>query len=84
MVVCSECFPSDSVKIPPHTEFKKLVEYSSEKKLKVLVGSNVNAHHTEKGSSDVNPNGESLCEYLIAQGPLVQNKEKEQTYITRG
>ncbi len=36
-----------------------------------------------RGSSDINPRGEGLCEYLMAKGLLVQSKEKAPTFITR-
>ncbi len=82
--VYSACFPSNSVEIPPPAEFKKLVEYCSEKKLELLVGSNANAHHTVKAylGRQLNRRG-SLWEYLMAQGLLVQNEGKAPMFITR-
>ncbi len=39
--------------------------------------------HTVWVSSDVNPRGESLYEYLMERGLLLQNKGKAPTFITR-
>ncbi len=83
VVVCSAYFPLDSVEIPRPAEFKELLKYCSEKKLKLLLGRDAHAHHTVWGGSDVNPRGESLCDYLMAHDPQVQNKGKAPTFITR-
>ncbi len=83
-MVCSAYFPSHSAEIPPPAEFKELVEYCSEKKLELRVGSDANAYHIVWGtSSDVNPRGKTLCEYLMTQGLQVQNKEKAPMIFTR-
>ncbi len=42
VVICSAYFPSDSVEMPPLTEFKRLAEYGSEKKRRSLVGIDAN------------------------------------------
>ncbi len=65
------------------SEFKELIEYYSEKKLELLVGRDANAHYTAWGNSNVNPREEGLCQYLMAQGLLVQNKGNAPTFITR-
>ncbi len=44
VVVRSAYFPSDSMEIPPHTEFKELMECCSDKKLEFPAGSETNAH----------------------------------------
>ncbi len=81
--IYSAYFSSDSVEMPPHAEFKELVEYCSEKTLKLPVESNPNAHYSVWGSSDVNPRRESFCAYLIARSLLVHNKGKAPTLIPR-
>ncbi len=49
VMVCLAYLPLDSVEMPPHAEFKELVEFCSEEKLELLVGSDANAHHTVYG-----------------------------------
>ncbi len=83
VVTCSAYFPSDSGTPPPPKEFKERVEYWAERELELLTGCDTNAHHTVRGSSDVNSMGEDLCEYLRAQKLLVLNKGKAPTFFTR-
>ncbi len=69
MVVCCTYFPSDLGTPPTPKEFKELVEYCAERKLKLLTGCNTNSHHTVWGSSDANSKGGGLCEYLMVRTP---------------
>ncbi len=46
MIVCSTYFLSNSVEMLPHTEFNDLIEYGSEKKVELPVGSDADVHHT--------------------------------------
>ncbi len=83
VIICSAYFPTDSGTPPPSIEFKELVEYCAERTLELLTGYDANAHHTVRGSSDVNSRGKDLCKYLIAQELLVLNKGKAPTFVTR-
>ncbi len=77
VMVRSAYFLSDSVEMKPPTEFKELLQYCSEKKLELLFGRDANAHHTIRGSSDVNPRGR------IHVSIIVQNKGKVTIFITK-
>ncbi len=42
-----------------------------------------NSHHTVLVGTDISPKKDYLCEYfLMAQEPLVKNREKAQTFVT--
>ncbi len=71
----------------PHTnstkEFKELVEYSAERTLEFITGCDANSHRIVWCSSDVNPSGQDLREYLTAQELLVLNRGKTPMPVTR-
>ncbi len=46
LLVCPAYFSSDFMEMLPTAEFKEWADYHPEKKLELLVGNDLNAHHT--------------------------------------
>ena len=54
--------------------------------MKLIIGSDVNAHHTLWGSTNVNNRGETLLEYILSTNLIILNRGNTPTYknVTRG
>ena len=48
----------------------------------LIIGCDVNAHHTSWGSADINNRGESLFNYIMANGLDIMNKGNRPTFVT--
>ncbi|KAL7724910.1 hypothetical protein ACLKA6_020046 [Drosophila palustris] len=78
-VLASAYFPGDSSDAPPR-EVSALVEYCQDKRIRWIIGCDVNAHHTVWGSTDVNKRGECLLEFLVSKNISVLNRGDEPTF----
>jgi hypothetical protein len=67
LTVTSANLPHDSDKSPPSKGLRDIVDYCSRNKLQLIVGCDANAHHIIWGSTDINPRGECLMEYLVSK-----------------
>lgn len=67
-VYCSAYFPHDMDS--PLEDLKKVVSHCDQNNLPLIVGSDANAHHIIWGSSDINPRGSALMEYLCSFSSL--------------
>ena len=45
---------------PPSAMMRDIVQHSAQEKKEIILGIDVNTHHTLWGSTDINPRGESL------------------------
>lgn len=50
---------------PPSETVRRLVSHCNETGKELIIGTDANAHHVLWGSSDINPRGEQLLEYLV-------------------
>jgi splicing factor 45 len=66
--------PYDSDEPPPSKGLREVVDCCSGNKLQLIVGCDANAHHIIWGSTDVNPQGECLMEYLVSTNHNILNK----------
>jgi hypothetical protein len=66
---------------PPSAMMRDTVQHSAEEKKEIMLGIDANAHHTLWGSTDINPRGESLMEYLISTKLNILNKGNEPTFL---
>jgi hypothetical protein len=71
----------DSEDQPPQEEIKKLVAYAKDKGLELLLGCKANSHHEVWGSTDINPRGESLLDFIMRTGLQILNAGKEPTFL---
>ncbi|KAI5696957.1 hypothetical protein M8J75_002931 [Diaphorina citri] len=83
IIIASAYFPYDSPSHPPTLECAQLVEFSELQNLDILLGVDANAHSESWGSTDTNPRGESLLNYLLSKRLIVLNEGCEPTFMTR-
>lgn len=76
--------PYDSRDPPPSRDLELLVEHSSIGAHQLLLGVDANAHNkTGWGSTDTNPRGESLLQYIVSNNLHVCNIGNSPTFVTR-
>lgn len=68
---------------PPSPIPQELVEFGKREKKEIIFGCDSNAHHTIWGSSNINPRGKSLCEYLSSTDLIILNKGNKPTFVNR-
>lgn len=81
VVICSAYFPGDTRGCPPQ-KMSDIIAYCAESKLQLIVGCDANAHHTAWGSTNINPRGESLLEFISVEGLVVTNIGNRLTFVT--
>ncbi|KAG8225457.1 hypothetical protein J437_LFUL004458 [Ladona fulva] len=80
IVICSSYLWYDAPDHPPNWELDGLVNFCKTKSWDLLVGCDSNSHHSVWGSSDVNPRGESLLEYLMTTELQLLNRGSQTTF----
>ena len=80
VVVASVYLPYDSVELPPSREMTAIVDYARGNGFSLLMGCDSNAHHTSWGSTDTNPRGRSLLEYIVSCDLYVLNQGNTATF----
>jgi splicing factor 45 len=73
LVVSSAYLPYDSDEPPPSKEVTDIIDYCYRTKKQLTIGCDANEHHTLWVSTDVNPRGESLMEYLVSSNLNILN-----------
>ena len=82
IILGSAYFPYNDNKPPPPGELEKLVMECRAVGTHLIIGCDANAHHTSWGSSDINNRGESLFNYIMANGLDIMNKGNRPTFVT--
>ena len=83
-VIGSVYLPYDSREPPPSRDLELLVEHCSVGNHQLLLGADANAHSKSGwGSTDTNPRGESLLQYIVANNLHVCNIGNTPTFVTR-
>jgi ribonuclease HI len=83
VVLASAYFPCEDP-APPSQGLIALVKYCKKRSLQLLVGSDVNAHHTVWGSSDTRTRGEYILEFLNTFNLTILNEGNRPTYRHEG
>jgi len=65
----------------PPVKMIELVQYCKSNRLRLILGCDSNAHHTLWGSSNINPRGEQLCEYIGASELCCINRGHKPTFV---
>ena len=65
----------------PPKELDSLVRYCKAKNLPLIIGTDCNAHHPAWGSTNINPRGNQLLEYVLASKLHVLNKGSSPTFV---
>jgi hypothetical protein len=66
---------------PPLAIMSDIVQHSAEEGREIILGIDANAHHILWGSTDINPRGESLMEYMVSIKLNILNKGNEPTFL---
>jgi hypothetical protein len=66
---------------PPSAMMRDILQHSTEEKKEIILGIDANAHHTLWGSTDINPRGESLMEYMVSTKLNILNKGNKPTFL---
>ena len=82
IIVCAAYLTHEDNEVPPQI-LKNLVDYCDQQRLPLIIGADVNAHHTSWGSTDINEKGEKLLEYLVGTTLDICNVGNKPTFITR-
>jgi hypothetical protein len=72
----------DDLEPPPPRELEKLVAGCRADGSHLVIGCDVNAHHTTWGSSNINNRGESLFNFIMANDLDMMNKGNRPTFVT--
>jgi hypothetical protein len=81
LIVTSAYLPYDSDEPPRSKGLMEVIDYCSRNKFQLIIGCDANAHHIIWGSTDINPQGECLMEYLVSTNLSILNKGNEPTFV---
>lgn len=68
---------------PPAPIFQSLISYCKNENFELIIGCDSNAHHTIWGSTNINPRGKSLSEYLSSTDLIIKNRGNTPTFVNR-
>jgi hypothetical protein len=73
--------PCDDGEPPPTMELERLVIWCSAEGTHLIIGCDAKSHHTSWGSTNINNRGESLFNYIMANGLDIKNKGNRLTFV---
>jgi hypothetical protein len=76
----SAYLPYNDVESIPPTELDRLVMGCRAKGNHLIVGCDANSHHTSWGSTNINNRGESLYNFIMANGLDIMNRGNKTTF----
>jgi hypothetical protein len=82
IILGSAYLPYDDAVLPPPEELEKLVMGCRSQGTHLIIGCDANSHHTSWGSTDINRRGESLFNYIMANGLDIVNRGNRPTFVT--
>ena len=82
IILGSAYLPYDDAEPPPPEELQKLVMSCRALGTHLIIGCDANLHHTSWGSTNINNRGESLFNYIMANGLDLMNKGNRPTFVT--
>lgn len=68
---------------PPCEAVRRLVQHAADKRFRLLMGCDANAHHSQWGCPDINGRGESVFDFIIQSGLHICNRGDSSTFRTR-
>lgn len=80
IILCSGYMPYEDAYLP-NTYMKSVIEYASDAGIPFIMGCDTNAHHTIWGSSNINPRGNVLLEYIASTNLDILNRGAEPTFV---
>jgi hypothetical protein len=82
IILRSAYLPFDDVEPPPTRELEKLLTLCRAEGTHLIIGCDANSHHISWGSASINNRGESLFNYIMANGLDLMNKGNRPTFVT--
>lgn len=86
-IIFSSVYLPDPEGVPmttiPDTLTQDAIDFSSKRGTPIIMGGDVNAHHTVWGSTNINARGEKLLEYIATTDLVIMNRGIEPTFITK-
>jgi hypothetical protein len=82
IILGSAYLPYDDGEPPPPGELERLVMSCRMQGTHLIIGCDANSHHTSWGSTNINNRGESLFNYIMANGLDIMNRGKRFTFVT--
>lgn len=82
-LVASCYLPYDSPTSPPGSDFERLVNFSVENDLQLILGCDSNSYHTIWGSKANNSRGNALIQYLATSDLTIVNKGRKPTFVNK-
>lgn len=74
--------PYDQNDHVPALDSRRIIEYSENSGIPIIISADSNAHHTVWGSTDINRRGERLLEYLASTHLDILNTGNKPTFVT--
>jgi hypothetical protein len=81
IIVASAYLPYDSDEPPPTKEVRDIIQHCQSRKKQHIVGCDAYTHHILWGSTDTNPRGDSLIEFLVSSNLNILNRGNESTFV---
>ena len=78
----SAYLPYNDAELPPPGELERLVMVFRTEGTHLIIGCDANSHHTSWGSTNINSRGESLFNYIMANGLDIMNRGNRPTFAT--
>ena len=82
IVLRSAYLPYDDVEPPPPGELERLVIRCRAEGTHLIIGCDANVHHISWRSTNINNRGESLFNYIMANGPAIMIRGNRPTFVT--
>jgi hypothetical protein len=82
IVLGSAYLPFDDAESPPTPGVEKLVMGCRDEGTHLIIGCDANSHHSSWGSMNTNNRGESLFNYILANGLDIMNQGNRPTFVT--
>lgn len=81
IIVASGYMSPERESLPPSADVINLVNYCKTVNLPLLLGCDANSHHTLWGSTDCNPKGHALMDFILSSNLTVLNRGDEPTFV---
>jgi hypothetical protein len=82
IILGSACLPYDDAVPPPPEGLERLVMGCKAQGTHLIIGCDANSHHNSWGSTNINNRGESLFNYIMANGLDIMHRGNRPTFVT--
>ena len=80
LIIASIYMEPDPSGKPPSKAMQDIVNYSKQKQIPLIIGSDCNSHHPAWGSKDINTRGASLADYIATENLAIHNVGSKPTF----